>query len=145
MHHSSIRPTPLAYGTAGGVCVTGAGAVIVRAVDTFTAVDLPYPIVVLSFAVALACTTGGPALVAWLMIRAGRTRVALLETEIRQLRGEVTATTEILDAVRSADAQAEVNTVLLRRLVKTVEARAAIDADTEPIGRLHSITGGGRG
>jgi len=63
-----------------------------------------------------------------------------LRDEVEQLRAERRTYDTLLEHIQQVDAQGEVNTVLLRKLIKQ-QAEERANADTQPIARLHSING----
>jgi len=97
-----------------------------------------YTLVLVAGVVATASLT------VWHLLRKWRRAVIndhlALRVEAEQLRAERRTYDTLLEHIQQVDAQGEVNTVLLRKLIKQqVEERA--NADTQPIARLHSING----
>ncbi|WP_422744403.1 hypothetical protein ACN27B_08855 [Micromonospora sp. WMMD754] len=143
MYHQAKRPTAVLWSIAGGVCALGGVSVVARALDTYTHFTLREPFDSLSFALALICWFTGPAMVGWLRALTYKQQAAEMAHENRLLREDRRRIDQLAEAIQRVDQQAEINTVLLRKVMKTLEEQQIPVGDTQPIGRLHSINGGG--
>ncbi|MEV4767830.1 hypothetical protein [Micromonospora humida] len=142
--HYPKRPSPVVSALAGSVCTVGVIGTVVRGLETFTDITLHRPVSALAFILAVTCSIGGGIWVAWLIIGQLLRHRTYLAAELARAHAEKDDLATILQAVQSTDAQVEVNTVLLRKLQKAVDEQLG-QADTQPLGRLHSINGGGAG
>ncbi|MFG2165494.1 hypothetical protein [Micromonospora chersina] len=143
MYHHAKRPTPLLCGIAGSVCAIGVIAITARILNAYTTFSLAEPFDTLSFILAVVCWPGGPAMVGWLWNLSLKRRNAELLAENQRLHKECDERESLAGLIRSCDQQGEVNTVLLRKILKTVEEKQIPLGDTQDIPRLHSINGGG--
>lgn len=144
MYHPK-RPTPTSYMLAGGICGVGTVSVIARGFHNFTDFTIHEPFNGITFAIAAGYAIVGPLMGAWLAAATYRRRNAALLAEIAELRAERQAYATLKEAIEKVDAQAEVTTVLTRKVLKAVEESRA-NEDTQDIPRprtLHGINGGG--
>lgn len=142
--HYPKRPSPVVCALAGSVCTVGVIGIVVRALETFTDIYLHPPFSALAFMLAVTCTTGGGIWIAWLIIGQLLRHRTYLTAELARAQAEKEELSTILAAVQATDAQVEVNTVLLRKLQRVMDEQVS-QADTQPLGRLHSINGRGAG
>ncbi|MGC5018983.1 hypothetical protein [Micromonospora sp. DT47] len=141
MYHPK-RPTPLSYGIAGAICTAGTIAVFARVLHNFTPFTLAEPFDTLTFAVGATYAVAGPFLGAWLAIKVSRRENAALRAQVDRMRDERRTFDSLVEHIEKVDAQAEVTTVVVRKLLKAMEEKAA-EEDTVFLAKLHSINGGG--
>lgn len=143
MYHHSKRPTPVTYAAAGGTFSAGMVSLTARAFHTFTSFTLIPPFDWICYLTAVFGILGGGAWICSLAVRTHKNQIAVLKAENAELRAERDKLDGILQAVKAADAQGEVNSVLIRKVLGMLKDRRMIDAITQPLGHLHSINGGG--
>lgn len=146
MHHHSTRPTPIVCALAGSLTTIGVSGILVRGIDEFTGYTLDPSLHLPSFLIAVLATIGGGVWTGWLIIRGLRAQVAALRAENAQLRADRDKFNEVMEAVRKADEQGEINGIRLKKgldLLRQMLGRQVADEDTQDIPRLHSIPGGG--
>lgn len=144
MHHPQ-RATPTLWGFAGAVCTIGAVATTARFIDNYTGFTIVQPFDGLTFGLAVAGLVIGPAMIAWLRGVRLRQTIAELREENRALRENHRRFEQLSEDIRRCDEQAEVSTVLMRKVLKILEDGQIPVGDTQEIPRrhLHGINGGG--
>lgn len=141
MYHPK-RPTPTMYVLTTIICTIGVIAVAARVLHHNTRFTLVEPFDTITFVVGVTYAFIGPALGAWLAIAGTRRENTALRAEVRELRAERRTFDGLVEHIKKADSQGEVNTVLCRKILKELEVERST-ADTQPIARLHSINGTG--
>lgn len=146
MYHHFHRPTPVVCALAGSLCTVGVVGIIARALDNFTDYTLHQSLELPSFLIAVFGTAGGGVWIGWLIVRTLRAEVRQLRAENAELRADRDKFDDLLEAVKVADQQGEINGIRLKKcldLVRQILGRQIADEDTQDIPRLHSIPGGG--
>ena len=138
------RPSPVTCAAAGGIFTVGVVSLIARAMHTFTTFTLAPPFDWILYITSVVGVIGGGSFSTWLLVRNYRSHIAGLQAENAELRAHRDKLDAILQAVKDADAQGEINGVRLAKLLKLHQQQLS-DADTQAIPRpgLRSINGGG--
>ena len=139
------RPSPITCATAGSIFTVGLVSLTARGIHTLTPYKLAHPFDVAMYVSSIVGIIGGGAFIAWLMVRFLRHEVTALRAENESLRAERDKLDTVLQAVKAADAQGEINGVRLTKLLKLIEEKQIPLGDTQelPKPRLHGIPGGG--
>ncbi|MET7868008.1 hypothetical protein [Micromonospora taraxaci] len=143
MYHPK-RPSTSLYVVATVICTVGTIAVLARVLHNNTQYTLVEPFATLTFIYGVTYALAGPAIGAVLTAIGMRAKNAALQAEVERLRARQQTYDSLVEHIQNVDSQAEVNTVLIRKVLKQVE-RDRANADTQPIARLHSINGNGAG
>lgn len=144
--HRPKRPHPITYAAAGGILTAGVVSLAARALHTFTTTfTLAPPFDWILYITAVVGVCGGGSFITWLLVRSYRHQIAQLKAENEGLRKQAAKVDELIAAVKAADEQGEINGVRIGKVLKILEERERqiTEQDTQPLGRLRSIPGGG--